>query len=70
MSTCAMLPDETPIYGTLIAPQLCAIIYQHFFNVRLDVMVDGLTNSVYGAPSSCKDRSGVLVGMVCLRCNC
>ena len=48
MSTCAMLPDETPIYGTLIAPQLCAIIHQHFFNVRLDVMVDGLTNSVYG----------------------
>jgi primary-amine oxidase len=47
MNTRAMLPGEQPKYGTLVAPQLCAIIHQHFFNVRLDMMVDGLTNSVY-----------------------
>ncbi|HVB25435.1 MAG TPA: primary-amine oxidase [Ktedonobacteraceae bacterium] len=47
MSTRAMLPGEQPKYGTLVAPQLCAIIHQHFFNVRLDMMVDGLHNCVY-----------------------
>lgn len=38
---------ETPKYGTLIAPQLNAPIHQHFFNVRLDLSVDGENNSVY-----------------------
>jgi primary-amine oxidase len=47
MSTRAMLPGASPTYGTLVAPQLCAMIHQHFFNVRLDMMVDGLNNSVY-----------------------
>ncbi len=47
MSTRALSPGEQPKYGTLVAPNLCAIIHQHFFNLRLDMMVDGLTNSVY-----------------------
>jgi primary-amine oxidase len=47
MSTRAMLPGEQSKYGTLVASHLCAIIHQHFFNVRLDMMVGGLTNSVY-----------------------
>jgi len=47
MNTRAMLPGEQPKYGTLVAPQLCAIVHQHFFNVRLDMQVNGLTNSVY-----------------------
>jgi primary-amine oxidase len=42
------LPDgETRKYGTLVAPRLYAPNHQHFFNVRLDMMVDGLRNSVY-----------------------
>jgi primary-amine oxidase len=47
MSTGAVLPGETPKHGQLVAPQLNAIYHQHFFNVRLDMMVDGLNNSVY-----------------------
>jgi primary-amine oxidase len=30
-----------------VAPQLNAVYHQHFFNVRLDMMVDGPQNSVY-----------------------
>jgi primary-amine oxidase len=42
------LPDGQPRrYGTLVAPRLYAPNHQHFFNVRLDMMVDGLRNSVY-----------------------
>ncbi len=47
MNTGAVPPGVTPKYGQLIAPQLNAPIHQHFFNVRLDMMVDGLNNSVY-----------------------
>jgi len=42
------VPDGViPKHGTLVAPGVNALIHQHFFNVRLDMMVDGLTNSVY-----------------------
>lgn len=37
----------TPKYGTLVAPGINALIHQHFFSVRLDMMVDGLSNAVY-----------------------
>ncbi len=47
MNCRAIPPGETPKYGTLVAPGLVALIHQHFFNVRLDMMVDGVTNSVY-----------------------
>jgi primary-amine oxidase len=47
LSTRAVYPGEQPTYGQLVAPQLNAIIHQHFFNLRLDMMVDGLQNSVY-----------------------
>ena len=47
MNTAAVPPGETPKYGTLVAPQLNAHIHQHFFNVRLDMGVDGEANSVY-----------------------
>ena len=43
----AVAPGEVPKYGSLIAPQLGAHIHQHFFNVRLDMSVDGPNNSVY-----------------------
>ena len=40
--------DETgkSKYGTEIAPGLNAIHHQHFFNFRLDTMLDGMKNSV------------------------
>jgi primary-amine oxidase len=40
--------DETgkSKYGTEIAPQLNAVHHQHFFNFRLDTMLDGVKNSV------------------------
>jgi primary-amine oxidase len=41
------LPGEEPKWGTLVAPQVYGPIHQHFFNVRLDMMVDGPNNSVY-----------------------
>ena len=47
MNTGALPPGVKPKYGQLVAPQLYAPIHQHFFNVRLDMMVDGLNNSVY-----------------------
>ena len=43
----AVTAGEVPKYGSLIAPQVGAHIHQHFFNVRLDMSVDGPNNSVY-----------------------
>lgn len=37
---------ETPRYGSLVAPLLYAPNHQHFFNVRLDVGIDGMNNTV------------------------
>jgi primary-amine oxidase len=39
-------PDEKPKFGRLIAPLLYAPNHQHFFNVRLDVGIDGINNTV------------------------
>jgi len=47
MNTGAFPPGEKPEYGQLVAPQLNAPIHQHFFSVRLDMMIDGVNNSVY-----------------------
>jgi len=47
MHTGALPPGETRPYGTLVAPGLYTPNHQHFFNVRLDMMVDGPNNSVY-----------------------
>jgi primary-amine oxidase len=45
---CGVLPNGIRSkYGQLVAPQVYAPIHQHVFNVRLHMMVDGLTNSVY-----------------------
>jgi primary-amine oxidase len=43
--------DERPKHGTLLAPGLYGPHHQHFFCVRLDMMVDGLNNSVYECDS-------------------
>lgn len=47
VSTGALEPGENRKYGQLVAPQLYAPIHQHFFNVRLDMNIDGQNNSVY-----------------------
>jgi len=40
-------PGEDPVHGTIVAPLVSAPVHQHFFNVRLDMTVDGTENSVY-----------------------
>ncbi|HEY7122643.1 MAG TPA: primary-amine oxidase [Ktedonobacterales bacterium] len=42
----AIAPGEQPVSGALVAPGLYGPHHQHYFNVRLDMMVDGLENSV------------------------
>jgi primary-amine oxidase len=46
-NTGALADGQIRKYGTLVAPGLYAPNHQHFFNVRLDMMVDGVRNSVY-----------------------
>ena len=46
LSTGAVAPGERPAHGTLVAPGLNAMVHQHFFNMRLDLDVDGLQNGV------------------------
>jgi primary-amine oxidase len=47
ISTGAVPVGEQPRFGTLVAPGLYGPHHQHFFNVRLDMQVDGERNSVY-----------------------
>jgi primary-amine oxidase len=47
VSTGAIAPGREPEHGVLIAPGLYAPNHQHWFNFRLDMMVDGEDNSVY-----------------------
>ena len=47
INTAGIEEGETPKYGTLVAPQLNAHIHQHFFSFRLDMSVDGESNTVY-----------------------
>jgi primary-amine oxidase len=46
VSTGAVAPGEPAPYATMIAPGLTAPYHQHFFNVRMDMMVDGERNSL------------------------
>lgn len=46
LNTGALDDGEKSKYGTMIAPQLNAPFHQHFFNVRLDMQLDGVKNSV------------------------
>jgi primary-amine oxidase len=48
MSTAVAPPDTIPPHGQLLNPDgLYGPIHQHIFSIRLDMMVDGLTNSVH-----------------------
>jgi primary-amine oxidase len=49
--TRGLAPGEDPLHGTVVAPLVSAPVHQHFFNVRLDMTVDGERNSVYEVQS-------------------
>jgi primary-amine oxidase len=42
----AIAAGQQPVAGTLVAPGLYGPHHQHYFNVRMDMMVDGPANSV------------------------
>ena len=46
ISTGGIGPGMRPTHGALVAPGVYGPNHQHFFNVRLDMMVDGVGNSV------------------------
>jgi primary-amine oxidase len=56
MSTGAAAVGMKPKYGQLVAPQLNAPNHQHIFCIRLDMMVDGLKNSVYEVHTEAEPR--------------
>lgn len=46
LSTGAVAPGTRPEHGVLVAPQLNAMLHQHYFNMRLDFDIDGERNTV------------------------
>jgi primary-amine oxidase len=46
LSTGAVAPGVRPRHGVLVAPQLNAMLHEHFFNMRLDFDIDGPSNAV------------------------
>jgi primary-amine oxidase len=56
ISNGAIAPGEKPTHGTLVAPGVYGPNHQHFFNVRLDLMVDGPNNTVYEVNSEAVPR--------------
>jgi primary-amine oxidase len=49
VSTGALPDGDSHPYGTVVAPGVYGPNHQHFFNVRLDMTVDGTDNRVYEA---------------------
>jgi primary-amine oxidase len=47
ISNGALEPGQKPTHGTIVAPGVYGPHHQHFFNVRLDMAIDGSTNRVY-----------------------
>ena len=45
-SATALPPGQSSEHGVAVAPQLSATLHQHFFNVRMDLDIDGPGNSV------------------------
>jgi len=45
--TSALPPGASSDFGTLVAPQTLAAHHQHLLSIRLDMAVDGLSNTVY-----------------------
>jgi len=54
---------ETPEYGVIVAPGVYGPHHQHFFNVRLDMAVDGAANRVYEVtPTAAPEGPDNIVG--------
>ena len=47
ISNGSVADGQRPTHGTVVAPNVYGPNHQHFFNVRLDMTVDGVRNSVY-----------------------
>jgi primary-amine oxidase len=47
LSLGAIPADQQSPYGSIIAPQLLAPYHQHFYNMRLDLAIDGIKNTAY-----------------------
>ena len=47
ISNGALAPGQKPEHGTIVAPGVYGPHHQHFFNVRLDMAIDGTANRVY-----------------------
>ncbi len=47
ISNGVVAPGEQPEHGVIVAPGVYGPHHQHFFNVRLDMAVDGAANRVY-----------------------
>jgi len=46
LSLATVHENDKPLHGTIVAPLLYAPNHQHFFNVRLDFGIDGISNTV------------------------
>jgi primary-amine oxidase len=55
--TTGAFEGETPKYGVAVAPGIYGPNHQHFFNVRMDMAVDGPVNSVYEVDSVVEDEA-------------
>jgi primary-amine oxidase len=63
ISNGALAPGEVPGHGTIVAPGVYGPHHQHFFNVRLDMAVDGPANRVYEvSPQALPEGPGNPVG--------
>ncbi|MCW2798972.1 MAG: hypothetical protein JWQ70_444 [Aeromicrobium sp.] len=51
LTTGAIAEGEKPTWGALVAPGIFGPNHQHFFNVRMDMAIDGTGNSVYEVDS-------------------
>ncbi|UDY24805.1 primary-amine oxidase [Nocardioides sp. Kera G14] len=47
LTTGSWADEEKPKYGNLVAPGIYGPHHQHFFNVRMDMAIDGPNNTVY-----------------------
>src|SRR5215469_12520718 len=63
ISNGALQPGQKPEHGTIVAPGVYGPHHQHFFNVRLDMAIDGAANRVYEVtPKALPEGPGNPVG--------
>jgi primary-amine oxidase len=63
ISNGALEPGQQPEHGTIVAPGVYGPHHQHFFNIRLDMAIDGTANRVYEVtPKALPEGPGNPVG--------